>query len=124
MTVHPAFPVDGAPMPMAPAPLTVRVVDPLSLSADLAAGWDALAAEASEPNPFVERWCLQSSLHLLDSDRQARLVMVRSEEHTSEIQTLMRISYAVLWLKKKKITIIKTKSNSKIKKSNVNTLLL
>src|SRR3546814_184668 len=77
MTVHPAFPVDGAPMPMAPAPLTVRVVDPLSLSADLAAGWDALAAEASEPNPFVERWCLQSSLHLLDSDRQARLVMVR-----------------------------------------------
>src|SRR3546814_387132 len=77
MTVHPAVPVDGAPMPMAPAPLTVRVVDPLSLSAELAAGWDALAAEASEPNPFVERWCLQSSLHLLDSDRQARLVMVR-----------------------------------------------
>src|SRR3546814_8754766 len=26
----------------------------------------------------------------------------RSEEHTSELQSLMRISYAVLWLKKKK----------------------
>src|SRR3546814_4294764 len=25
---------------------------------------------------------------------------VRSEEHTSELQSLMRISYAVLWLKK------------------------
>src|SRR3546814_20588210 len=77
MTVHPAFPVDGAPMPMAPAPLTVRVVDPLSLSAALAAGLDALAAEASAPNPFVERWCLQSSLHLRDSDRQSRIVIDR-----------------------------------------------
>src|SRR3546814_11122891 len=64
-------------MPRAPAPLTVLVVDPLSLSADLAAAWDALAAEASEPNPFVERWCLQSALHLLDPERQARLVLVR-----------------------------------------------
>src|SRR3546814_7903061 len=27
----------------------------------------------------------------------------RSEEHTSELQSLMRISYAVFWLKKKKI---------------------
>src|SRR3546814_4177304 len=26
---------------------------------------------------------------------------VRSEEHTSELQSLMRISYAVFWLKKK-----------------------
>ena len=77
MTVHPAFPVDGAPVPAASAPLTVRVVDPLSLSDELAAAWDALAAEASEPNPFVERWCLQSALHLLDPERQARLVLVR-----------------------------------------------
>src|SRR3546814_1321135 len=30
---------------------------------------------------------------------------IRSEEHTSELQSLMRISYAVLCLKKKKITI-------------------
>src|SRR3546814_7037059 len=29
---------------------------------------------------------------------------VRSEEHTSELQSLMRISYAVLCLKKKKTT--------------------
>src|SRR3546814_9239536 len=34
-------------------------------------------------------------------DRRAR---ARSEEHTSELQSLMRISYAVLCLKKKKIT--------------------
>src|SRR3546814_4990394 len=33
------------------------------------------------------------------------VVEVRSEEHTSELQSLMRISYAVLCLKKKKINI-------------------
>src|SRR3546814_3810405 len=33
------------------------------------------------------------------------LVVVRSEEHTSELQSLMRISYAVFCLKKKKQTI-------------------
>src|SRR3546814_5220821 len=33
--------------------------------------------------------------------------MVRSEEHTSELQSLMRISYAVFCLKKKKTSLIK-----------------
>ncbi|MDZ3832526.1 MAG: GNAT family N-acetyltransferase [Sphingopyxis sp.] len=77
MTVHPAFPADSSPVDPELAPLTVRVVDPLALSPMLAEAWDRLAAQASEPNPFVERWCLQSALHLLDPDRQARLVMVR-----------------------------------------------
>src|SRR3546814_8860044 len=31
-------------------------------------------------------------------------MMLRSEEHTSELQSLMRISYAVFCLKKKKMT--------------------
>src|SRR3546814_4566488 len=34
--------------------------------------------------------------------RRARLAVARSEEHTSELQSLMRISYAVFCLKKKK----------------------
>src|SRR3546814_4153118 len=34
--------------------------------------------------------------------RIEQLVSVRSEEHTSELQSLMRISYAVFCLKKKK----------------------
>src|SRR3546814_2496627 len=38
-------------------------------------------------------------------------VIIRSEEHTSEIQSLMRISYAVFCLKKK--TILSTHTNSK-----------
>src|SRR3546814_8275001 len=36
-------------------------------------------------------------------DKHAELLECRSEEHTSEIQSLMRISYAVFCLKKKKI---------------------
>src|SRR3546814_6710859 len=37
---------------------------------------------------------------------------VRSEEHTSELQSLMRISYAVFCLKKKKTTNEKTYINN------------
>src|SRR3546814_1662487 len=37
----------------------------------------------------------------------ANRVLARSEEHTSELQSLMRISYAVLCLKKKKSTNLK-----------------
>ena len=73
MTVHPAFPTSADEA----APLAVRIVDPLSLSDDLATAWDRLGDEASEPNPFAERWCLQSALHLLDPERQARLVLVQ-----------------------------------------------
>src|SRR3546814_4640122 len=36
--------------------------------------------------------------------KMIRLSAERSEEHTSELQSLMRISYAVFCLKKKKIT--------------------
>src|SRR3546814_4416283 len=36
-----------------------------------------------------------------------QVLRLRSEEHTSELQSLMRISYAVFCLKKKKITSIK-----------------
>src|SRR3546814_9483836 len=39
----------------------------------------------------------------------ARFCRVRSEEHTSELQSLMRISYAVFCLKKKKHTHIDSK---------------
>src|SRR3546814_5193431 len=35
--------------------------------------------------------------------RRPQLSRMRSEEHTSELQSLMRISYAVFCLKKKKI---------------------
>src|SRR3546814_12057175 len=42
---------------------------------------------------------------LADQSRHRRARAGRSEEHTSELQSLMRISYAVFCLKKKKIYI-------------------
>src|SRR3546814_7997239 len=41
-------------------------------------------------------------LHPHRRGRYGALVLSRSEEHTSELQSLMRISYAVFCLKKKK----------------------
>src|SRR3546814_9099012 len=45
----------------------------------------------------------------------------RSEEHTSELQSLMRISYAVFCLKKKKIPIRATTRRCTYKKQTTNT---
>src|SRR3546814_4591560 len=44
------------------------------------------------------------ALHLAQRDRALRQRPVRSEEHTSELQSLLRISYGVFCLKKKKKT--------------------
>src|SRR3546814_9778104 len=54
------------------------------------------------PMPPSMRYCAPV-MKLLSSDARnsTRLAMSRSEEHTSELQSLMRISYAVFCLKKK-----------------------
>src|SRR3546814_2072077 len=52
----------------------------------------------------------------LSPDRRAD-VAARSEEHTSELQSLMRISYAVFCLKKKK-------TNYYIKQQTENTIII
>src|SRR3546814_9673645 len=53
-----------------------------------------------------------------DSSPKRRSYLGRSEEHTSELQSLMRISYAVFCLKKKKITTKSYKTNSHLLKTN------
>src|SRR3546814_1255879 len=45
---------------------------------------------------------LAGLLAALDNSSEPEAVRYRSEEHTSELQSLMRISYAVFCLKKKK----------------------
>src|SRR3546814_10506839 len=55
-----------------------------------------------EPRQIAEMAALQTDLLA----RAARWVKPRSEEHTSELQSLMRISYAVFCLKKKTTHII------------------
>src|SRR3546814_1850433 len=64
--------------------------------------------------PFLldRDWLAISANELTDEERKESLVFgtigKRSEEHTSELQSLMRISYAVICLKKKKICIKKS----------------
>src|SRR3546814_9821862 len=52
----------------------------------------------------------RAGAHVVRRSRHDEVVerhLARSEEHTSELQSLMRISYAVFCLKKKKTQIIK-----------------
>src|SRR3546814_5206479 len=82
------------------------------------------------------RWCSRQSRHLHPSSRKEQIMAAekpvaprgaskrsntigqdagtrprnRSEEHTSELQSLMRISYAVFCLKKKKLQLKTTTS--------------
>src|SRR3546814_8501702 len=63
-----------------------------------------------------------SSLRLNTSAAVARWMSApdanRSEEHTSELQSLMRISYAVFCLKKKKKNIRNNTNEKKYKNNN------
>src|SRR3546814_7716477 len=74
----------------------------------------ALAVLARSPTQS-ERSCWVS--------KQAPNVTLRSEEHTSELQSLMRNSYAVLCLKKKKqqtTTLLTHANQEKIKLNTTN----
>src|SRR3546814_4231654 len=61
----------------------------------LSAGWPTSAARPAECTVLSGKCCLS-----------------RSEEHTSELQSLMRISYAVFCLKKKTVQITITKKQN------------
>src|SRR3546814_7988891 len=52
------------------------------------------------PSPIAALVCVL--LFLIAANIALAAIVVRSEEHTSELQSLMRISYAVFCLKKKK----------------------
>src|SRR3546814_2665868 len=66
----------------------------------------AHAADSPEVAAFIAR-CKQGGTTAAEIETQEKLgfdtgLKARSEEHTSELQSLMRISYAVFCLKKKK----------------------
>src|SRR3546814_8946305 len=74
----------------------------------LAATAGAITAFSTSPLPHTgqltslrRRWSSQSSV---EPNHASKTCADRSEEHTSELQSLMRISYAVFCLKKKKYT--------------------
>src|SRR3546814_10050274 len=62
---------------------------------------DEQAAAGIDPTEFTLNRALQRS-NLGEFAEAERLFAERSEEHTSELQSLMRISYAVFCLQKKK----------------------
>src|SRR3546814_3100397 len=76
-------------------PFPVSIVTHGRLSEALFAGDDEARCPA-----FVKG----SGLSVRQCTRNFKIRPIKSEEHTSELQSLMRISYAVFCLKKKKTT--------------------
>src|SRR3546814_2195774 len=89
------------------------LIEQILIEAGLTAAHDVVAERAGAH--VLEQLLRQQRLELLRGLADRRLVTiartgahalelaeVRSEEHTSELQSLMRISYAVFCLKKKK----------------------
>src|SRR3546814_3656678 len=97
---------------------TARVALPQSKLAGTVAGVAVCALDGTTPappkaaatkrrkppkrmsRPLVMNDNVRIIAQVLEADRQ-RITAARSEEHTSELQSLMRISYAVFCLKKK-----------------------
>src|SRR3546814_5234130 len=64
----------------------------------------ALEKSLGEAESVKLAWRSQTPVEVGEDDAGS-LLKLRSEEHTSELQSLMRISYAVFCLKKKKKNI-------------------
>src|SRR3546814_4682245 len=91
----------GLPERTAPGPAepVVIVEHDDTEQANLCLGWRSLAALDDD------RWAMAVANQILGGGMASRLfqeIRERSEEHTSELQSLMRISYAVFCLEKKK----------------------
>src|SRR3546814_10135514 len=69
--------------------------------ADRGAEGAACADVAGDPGAIGRVQVLQDARGAAGDGGGALVVAVRSEEHTSELQSLMRLSYAVFCLKKK-----------------------
>src|SRR3546814_5965199 len=91
-------------------PSQERALTPMSCSAIASRPTVTCSPEATTTSYSRASYSRETSPHHLTS---------RSEEHTSELQSLMRISYAVFCLKKKKNKI--TQSHNTTKSVRMNT---
>src|SRR3546814_7773387 len=73
----------------------------VSTHAEIAAGEGLVVALVLERDELPDDLAAVGDLSLLQIEDHRRIGFDRSEEHTSELQSLMRISYAVFCLKKK-----------------------
>src|SRR3546814_6496332 len=69
---------------------------------DGAAGSGRCNGVPDQPASAKKRWPVSGAAGNHQQGVLRNLLLPRSEEHTSELQSLMRISYAVFCLKKKK----------------------
>src|SRR3546814_8828465 len=87
-------------MTLSPQSVRAELVEALfclSTSKEKERPFDKLRANGERGQPWYVALHAAIALHVSDPP-----ATVRSEEHTSELQSLMRISYAVFCLKKKK----------------------
>src|SRR3546814_5269395 len=85
-----------------PVEIAIVVIVPVVAGTAIAARLPGIITLPVEPAFAGGKTPLESATLLPPVARQPALPLTRSEEHTSELQSLMRISYAVLCLKKKK----------------------
>src|SRR3546814_4873076 len=78
---------------------TLRVGDERMSAPQVFLNVGGRAAVPEMPGLDAIDWLTNTSI--LELDRVPEHLLIRSEEHTSELQSLMRISYAVFCLKKK-----------------------
>src|SRR3546814_9839340 len=76
-----------------PSKIRIRVLDPITF-------------DVEPDRPRYSRSLIMDESERIRQLIQEALYDMRSEEHTSELQSLMRISYAVFCLKKKTQTIL------------------
>src|SRR3546814_2671609 len=89
---------------------------PTSFTAFWAMSWNG-----PPPDGNVRQFRRPGQAQAADERDQRHAAGGRSEEHTSELQSLMRISYAVFCLKKKKIKSMRQEQhnyNSRLAKNN------
>src|SRR3546814_7656076 len=74
---------------------------------------ESAARPSWKPTPAARRPLLPAPAPAMAICIEAAVIAPRSEEHTSELQSLMRISYAVFCLKKKKLHLTTTMHRSR-----------
>src|SRR3546814_8343562 len=85
------------------SPRNVRTLPTKACTSVLGSASSSAPARAPEKNVAVRAFCSETSVPKSGaSGARTTPSTCRSEEHTSELQSLMRISYAVFCLKKKK----------------------
>src|SRR3546814_2674011 len=84
--------------------------------------WRYWRKQSTDSGRWTPNWTNPSPPRRRGPLSARRKVASRSEEHTSELQSLMRISYAVFFLKKKKKTQRKNIKKTKQIKQNKKTI--